>query len=70
MSAVAVPYSTLGRNAPSRLIRAGVLTGIVDALWAIVLTVFIYQRGDAAGVWKRRCKCPHRPGCTDRRPRR
>jgi len=59
MSAVAVPYSTLGpetRRPGSS--GAGVLTGIVDALWAIVLTVFIYQRGDAAGVWKRRCKCP------------
>lgn len=50
MSADAVPYSTLGRNATSRLVRAGLLTGVVDALWAIVLQVFIYQRGDAVVI--------------------
>jgi hypothetical protein len=52
MSAVAVPYSTLGQNATSRLVRAGLLTGVVDALWAMVLQVFIYHRGDAASVWQ------------------
>ena len=52
MSVAAVPYPTLGRNATSRLLRAGVLTGVVDALWAIVLQVLIYQRGDVASVWQ------------------
>jgi hypothetical protein len=43
MSAAAVPYSTPDRGAISRLLQAGLLTGLVDGLWAIVLTV-LYQR--------------------------
>jgi hypothetical protein len=43
MSAAAVPYLPSDRGAMSRLLRAGLLTGVVDGLWAIVLTV-IYQR--------------------------
>lgn len=52
MSAAAVPHSSFGRDAMSRLVRAGVITGISDALWAIVLQVFIYQRGSASRVWQ------------------
>lgn len=52
MTAAALPYSTVGRSAMSRLLRAGVLTGISDALWAIVLTVVIHQRGTAGSVWR------------------
>ena len=43
MSAAAVPYSSPGDSVASRLLRAGVLTAVVDGLWAVVLT-FAYGR--------------------------
>jgi hypothetical protein len=52
MSATTLPYSTLGSGAISRLVRAGLLTGISDAIWAMVAQVFIYHRGSAASVWR------------------
>ncbi|MDB4906751.1 MAG: hypothetical protein JWO05_1535 [Gemmatimonadetes bacterium] len=38
MTAAAVPNSTLSRDAAKRLVRAGLATGVVDFLWAVVLT--------------------------------
>jgi hypothetical protein len=52
MTATMLPYSTFGSGAKSRLIRAGLLTGVSDAIWAMVLQVFIYHRGSAASVWR------------------
>ena len=52
MSATTMPYSTLRSNAMSRLIRAWLFTGISDALWAMVATVFVFHRGTAASVWR------------------
>ena len=52
MSAAAVPYSTFGHSATSRLIRAGLLTGVSDAIWAMVAQVFVFHRGSAASVWR------------------
>lgn len=36
----------------SRLVRAGLLTGICDALWAMVAQVFVFHRGSAVSVWQ------------------
>jgi hypothetical protein len=47
-----MPYSTMRSNAMSRLIRAGLLTGVSDAIWAMVATVFVFHRGSAASVWR------------------
>ena len=52
MSAAAVPFSTFGQSATSRLIRAGLSTGVSDAIWAMVAQVFVFQRGSATGVWR------------------
>ncbi|MEO8335515.1 MAG: hypothetical protein ABI664_11115 [bacterium] len=52
MSAATMPYSSLGAGAASRLIRAGLFTGVSDAVWAMVLQVFIYHRGSAGSVWR------------------
>jgi hypothetical protein len=52
MSATTMPYSTLGSGAMSRLVRAGLLTGVSDAIWAMVATVFVFHRGSAASVWR------------------
>jgi len=52
MSAAAVPYSTFGRSATSRLVRAGLFTGVSDAIWAMVAQVFVFHRGSAASVWR------------------
>jgi hypothetical protein len=52
MSAAAVPYSTVGSRATSRLIRAGLLTGVSDAIWAMVAAVLVFHRTSAAGVWR------------------
>jgi hypothetical protein len=46
MSAAAGAPITLDRSAGSRLLRAWLLTGVVDGLWAIVLTL-VYQRSVA-----------------------
>ena len=43
MSAAAVHFSTPAGSPLSRLVRAGLLTGVVDGLWAVVLTL-AYQR--------------------------
>jgi hypothetical protein len=40
---IAIPFERSPRSAASRLAAAGLLTGIVDGLWAIVLTL-IYGR--------------------------
>lgn len=42
MSATAVPYSTSNRDRVSRLIRAGLLTGVIDGLFSSVLNVVAY----------------------------
>jgi hypothetical protein len=52
MSVTTMPYSTPRSGAASRLIRAGLFTGVSDAIWAMVLQVFIYHRGSAASVWR------------------
>ena len=43
MSTAAEPYLSSDRGASSTLLRAGLLTGVVDGTWAIVLTL-IYGR--------------------------
>ena len=43
MSAAAVPNAPMTRSASSRLLRAGLLTGIVDGLFSSVLSVAFYQ---------------------------
>jgi hypothetical protein len=40
MSAAAVPYPASTDGSASRLVRAGLLTGVVDGLWAVALTLF------------------------------
>jgi hypothetical protein len=52
MSATTMPYSTLGAGATSRLVRAWLFTGVSDAIWAMVATVFVFHRGSAASVWR------------------
>ena len=43
MSAAAVPYSTSPRDRLSRLVRAGLRTGVTDGLFSSVLTVVFYH---------------------------
>ena len=50
MSSAAVPQHALKRAALPRLMRVGLLTGVVDGLWAIVLTL-IYQRSQTR-LWQ------------------
>jgi hypothetical protein len=38
-----VPYSTANRDAVTRLVRAGVLTGVTDGLFSSVLSVVFYH---------------------------
>jgi len=38
-------------GAPSRLLRAGLLTGVIDGLWAIVLTTVFYH-STVARLWQ------------------
>jgi hypothetical protein len=50
MSTAALPRSPSAGVAASRLLRAGLLTGVVDGSWAIVLT-FLYGRPQAR-LWQ------------------
>jgi len=43
MSTATVPYSPFGRDALSRVARAGVLTGVTDGLFSSVLSVAFYH---------------------------
>ena len=43
MSTTAVGYSTSSRDLLSRLVRAGLLTGVVDGLFSSVLNVVAYR---------------------------
>jgi hypothetical protein len=43
MSTTAPPYSAFSRDLVSRLVRAGLLTGVVDGLFSSVLTVVAYK---------------------------
>jgi type IV secretory pathway VirB3-like protein len=43
MSATAIPYSASNRDLVSRLVRAGLLTGIIDGLFSSVLSVVAYR---------------------------
>ncbi|MEO5818789.1 MAG: hypothetical protein ABIT20_26205 [Gemmatimonadaceae bacterium] len=52
MSATTMPYSTFGAGARSRLVRAWLFTGVSDAIWAMVATVFVFHRGTAGSVWR------------------
>jgi hypothetical protein len=63
MSAAAVPYVTMHRGAMSRLVRAGLLTGVVDGLWAIVLTL-LYQRS-VTRLWQGVAATPFGEGMFD-----
>jgi len=42
MSAAASPYSPLSRESLSRLVRAGLSTGVIDGLFSSVLSAFFY----------------------------
>jgi len=43
MTADAAPYSPINRYAISRLVRAGLLTGVSDGLFSSVLSAFFYR---------------------------
>jgi hypothetical protein len=43
MSVAAEPYSTVARNPLPRLVRAGLLTGLVDGLFSSLLSVLFYD---------------------------
>jgi hypothetical protein len=43
MSAAAAPHPSLNRDSLSRLVRAGLLTGVVDGLFSSVLSVVFYD---------------------------
>jgi hypothetical protein len=43
MSAAATPYSTPHQSSLSRLVRAGLLTGVTDGLFSSVLSVAFYH---------------------------
>jgi len=42
MSAAAVPYSFFDRDGLSRLVRAGLLTGVIDGLFSSILSIVFY----------------------------
>src|SRR4051812_34521083 len=50
MTTAALPQSCPARPVPSRLVRTGLLTGVIDGSWAIVLTL-IYGRS-LARLWQ------------------
>lgn len=50
MTAAGAPQSTASRSIASRLVRAGLVTGVVDGLWAIVFTL-AYGRS-IARLWQ------------------
>jgi hypothetical protein len=52
MSAAAIPYSTVRRDATSRLLRAWLATGVVDGLFAVVLNVYILRTATAQRLFQ------------------
>ncbi len=50
MSATAVSYATTDRDWVSRLVRAGLITGVADGLWAMALA--LWNNRPAMRVWQ------------------
>lgn len=50
MPSVSVAQHAPGRSTTTRLIRAGLVTGLVDGLWACALT--LWRHGTILGLWQ------------------